>query len=160
VLHSCQPTKWRFLNRFQRLSLPFFSCLSLSLLKLSSKKKKKKKKRCWPRLQRAVGHRRELQRSRPSIVSCSTTGPALQVATLLAIVAAASYNPLSASPQQRATTFYQPRHSIATLCRPCRSVALPGAAVQRRHLPSQQRRLSSARPTSVELSSDFRRTSD
>ncbi len=29
VLHSCQPTKWRSLNRFQRLSLPFSFCLSL-----------------------------------------------------------------------------------------------------------------------------------
>ncbi len=174
MLHSCQPTKWRSLNRFQRLSLPFSSCLSHSLLKLSSKKKNTKT------LQRNVGQ--GCNALSAIAASCNAPGPAPRVAVLPAqrrklqrcwplpqqrvatrcrlrhsselqlsagFAAAASCNPLPASPQQRATTFCRPRRSIATLCRLRRSVALPGATVQRRHLPLQQRRLSSARPTSI-----------
>jgi hypothetical protein len=95
VLHSCQPTKWRFLNRFQRLYLPFSFCFSLSLLKLSSKKNQKKQKRCSAVLARVAARCRPLPR----------------VTAHLANTAAASCNPLPASPQQRATTLYRPRPS-------------------------------------------------
>ncbi len=84
---------------------PFlFLSVSLSLLKLSSKIFKKIKM-----LQRSVGQ----GYSALSVItaSCSATGLAPRTATLLAIAAAASCNPLPASPQQRAATLCRPHHS-------------------------------------------------
>ncbi len=50
VLHSCQPTKWRSLNRFQRFSLPFSFCFSL-FLSWSCRVLAKAATRCQPLLQ-------------------------------------------------------------------------------------------------------------
>ncbi len=86
VLHSCQPTKWRSLNRFQRLSLPFSFCLSLFLSWSCRVKNKKKQKRYSALLAIAA--------------SCSAAGHCcnnkLQLATGLTITV--SCNALQASP--------------------------------------------------------------
>jgi len=83
---------------------PFlFLSLFLSLLKLFKKKKKTKT------LQRSIGQGCSVLLA--ITASYNVAGPAPRVGMLLAIAAAASYNPLPASPQKRATTLCRPRHS-------------------------------------------------
>jgi len=69
----------------------------------------KKKKNKTKTLQRSIGQGCSVLLA--ITASYSVAGPAPRVGMLLAIAAAASYNPLPASPQKRATTLCRPRHS-------------------------------------------------
>jgi hypothetical protein len=93
----------------------------------------------WPRLQCAASHRRS------SVTSCQ---PSSQRRKLQSVTS-----------HRRNVTNYRALPAIATMLRiishRC-SVALLRTVVQRHRSPSQQRRLISARLTSVRLSSNFR----
>jgi len=87
VLHSCQPTKWRSLNRFQRLSLPFSLCLSLFRSR-SCRVKKIKIKIKTKTLQRSIGQ--GCSALSAIATNYSVVGPTSRVAALLAIAASCS----------------------------------------------------------------------